>query len=285
VKWPDIDQLPDPPKEVGSRPALWVAIDGVTDPQNLGNILRSCHFFGTDGVIVGKQKSPPLGGIVSKASSGALEIMNLYIAPHFPILLKQNALKGSETKPIKITEDALLQSPPSSNTPWQIIGLSSPDAVAEKPSELFPLPNASEGSAEDAPKSKKSRPQEVIDFSKVVLDRPTILVVGAEGDGLRPIVKRYCHFLATISPTSEPQTSGATSSISKIGSLNVGSAVSAALFHLLSRKGQSSSSDSSSSDSSSSDSGSQNQEKEKQDQEKEKQDQEKEKQDQEKEVR
>lgn len=46
-------------EQVGSQPArppprpLWVAVDGVENPHNLGAILRSCAFFGADGVLVG----------------------------------------------------------------------------------------------------------------------------------------------------------------------------------------------------------------------------------------
>jgi len=36
-----------------TRPPLWVAVDGVENPHNLGAILRSCAFFGADGVVVG----------------------------------------------------------------------------------------------------------------------------------------------------------------------------------------------------------------------------------------
>jgi TrmH RNA methyltransferase len=35
------------------RQPLWVAVDGVENPHNLGAILRSCAFFGADGVLVG----------------------------------------------------------------------------------------------------------------------------------------------------------------------------------------------------------------------------------------
>jgi tRNA G18 (ribose-2'-O)-methylase SpoU len=34
------------------RPPLWLALDHVQDPQNFGAILRSCVYFGVDGVVV-----------------------------------------------------------------------------------------------------------------------------------------------------------------------------------------------------------------------------------------
>jgi len=40
-------------RELRGRKPLWVAVDGVENPHNLGAILRSCAFFGADGVLVG----------------------------------------------------------------------------------------------------------------------------------------------------------------------------------------------------------------------------------------
>ncbi|KAI9184305.1 hypothetical protein H9P43_003358 [Blastocladiella emersonii ATCC 22665] len=57
------------------RPPLFVYLDGVEDPQNLGAILRTCHFLGVDGVAVSEKGSSALTPTVSKASAGALELM------------------------------------------------------------------------------------------------------------------------------------------------------------------------------------------------------------------
>ncbi|EPS62531.1 hypothetical protein M569_12258, partial [Genlisea aurea] len=56
---------------------LWVALDEITDPQNLGAIIRSCYFFGASGVVVCAKNSAPLSGVVSKASAGSVELMEL----------------------------------------------------------------------------------------------------------------------------------------------------------------------------------------------------------------
>ena len=47
-----------------------VALDEVTDPQNLGAILRTCHFLGVSEVVLCAKNSAPLGPTVSKASAG-----------------------------------------------------------------------------------------------------------------------------------------------------------------------------------------------------------------------
>lgn len=73
LEFETVTSLP-PPAEDGTAP-LWLALDEVTDPQNFGALLRSAHFLGADGVIVSLKNSAPLTPVVSKASAGAMELM------------------------------------------------------------------------------------------------------------------------------------------------------------------------------------------------------------------
>ncbi|KAG0361038.1 hypothetical protein BGZ54_009267 [Gamsiella multidivaricata] len=60
------------------EPPVWIALDEVVDPQNLGAILRTAFFMGVDGVVVCHKNSAPLSAVVAKASAGALEVRPTY---------------------------------------------------------------------------------------------------------------------------------------------------------------------------------------------------------------
>lgn len=65
------DDLTDSAEQAG-HPALLVALDGVTDPRNLGAVLRSAAAFGADGVVVPARRSAGVTAATWKASAGAV---------------------------------------------------------------------------------------------------------------------------------------------------------------------------------------------------------------------
>ncbi|XP_059634895.1 uncharacterized protein LOC132277160 [Cornus florida] len=133
----------DPVSIEGDKGPLWVALDEVTDPQNLGAIIRSAYFFGASGVVLCAKNSAPLSGVVSKASAGSLELMELRSCKNMMQFLVSSSGNG-----------------------WRVLG----GSVASR----------------------------AIPLNQIEPGVPTVLVLGSEGTGLRPLVERSCTQLIRI---------------------------------------------------------------------------------------
>jgi len=151
--------------------ALLLALDGVTDPHNLGAILRSAAGAGVDGVILPERRSAMVNETVVRASAGT--------AGRVPVCRVVNLGRAL-------------------------------DDLKEAGAWIYGLA-AGEGSR---------------DYLDEAFDRATVLVMGAEGEGLHLKIRERCDGLLHI-----PMPGG-------IESLNVSAAAAVTLFRVLARRGQ-----------------------------------------------
>ena len=59
-----------------NKTSIIVVLDQITDPNNIGSIMRSCALFQCKSVILPKDHAPDITPALSKAASGAVEIVN-----------------------------------------------------------------------------------------------------------------------------------------------------------------------------------------------------------------
>ena len=195
-----ISVLPHPGED-DSAPSVWLALDEVADPQNLGSLLRSAHFLGGGGAKVGilvcSKNSAPPSPVVSAASAGALELCEVYETSNLPRILKRAAEDG-----------------------FRILG-----AAAEAPAGL----TDADGNAITC-----------TDLSSCVTksDAPLVLVLGSEGHGLRNLVARACTGFVRIPGAAVPSAidnddADGLAPSAGVDSLNVGVTGAILLWHFL----------------------------------------------------
>jgi len=83
----DLDSLIEGCRGLGEAPLL-LAVDGLTDPQNLGAIVRSAEALGAHGLVLPQRRNAGLTGTVAKVAAGALE--------HLPIARVVNLNRSLE---------------------------------------------------------------------------------------------------------------------------------------------------------------------------------------------
>ncbi|MBP3652384.1 MAG: 23S rRNA (guanosine(2251)-2'-O)-methyltransferase RlmB [Clostridia bacterium] len=76
VDYKTLDDIFDYANEQGEDPFI-ILLDGVTDPHNLGAIIRSAECAGAHGVVVPERRAAGLGPAAAKAAAGALNYMRI----------------------------------------------------------------------------------------------------------------------------------------------------------------------------------------------------------------
>jgi len=65
-----------------------VCLDSVTDPRNIGSLIRSAAAFGVDGIIIKERNFPSDSKLMYKAASGAIEYINIFEVSNINSTLK-----------------------------------------------------------------------------------------------------------------------------------------------------------------------------------------------------
>ncbi|MEO0532350.1 MAG: 23S rRNA (guanosine(2251)-2'-O)-methyltransferase RlmB [Cyanobacteria bacterium P01_A01_bin.123] len=137
----DLDHLIAQAGEQAKRPVIVVA-DGITDPHNLGAIIRTAEAIGTQGLVIPQRRAVGITSSVAKVAAGALE--------NLPVARVVNLGRAMET-------------------------------LKEAGYWIY-------GTAVDA-----SQPIHTVEFTS-----PTVLVVGAEADGLSLSMQKSCDMLVSL---------------------------------------------------------------------------------------
>lgn len=129
---------------------LGIFLDGITDPMNFGNIVRSAYYLGADFIVVPSQDSSRMGPVAAKASAGALDMASIY--------------KTDEAIPFL---DRLKKSG------WSIVSTSARPSAAEL-----------ESMKENQAAHIKNKFIEASDLPALLSEAPVLLVLGSEGSGI-----------------------------------------------------------------------------------------------------
>ena len=76
----------------GRNDIVFACLDGVTDPRNIGSLIRSAASFNIDGIIIKERHFPDESKLMYKAASGAIEYVNIFEVSNINSTLKN--LKG-----------------------------------------------------------------------------------------------------------------------------------------------------------------------------------------------
>ena len=87
-EYASVDDILNAAREKGENPLI-VVCDELSDPHNLGAVIRTADAAGAHGVIIPKRRSAGLTAVVGKTSAGAVAHVPVARVPNLPALLKE----------------------------------------------------------------------------------------------------------------------------------------------------------------------------------------------------
>ncbi len=82
----DLDDLVDGPHP---GPPFLLVLDGVTDPHNVGSLLRSAECAGVTGIVLARHRAAHVTPTVAKVAAGAIEHLRFAVVPGIPAALRR----------------------------------------------------------------------------------------------------------------------------------------------------------------------------------------------------
>ena len=101
--------------------SIMMALDQVTDPQNVGAIIRTFNFFGGENLLITKDNSAEINGSLAKSASGALESVNIIKVTNLSMALKKMKKKGFTIIGLDENSDVMLHNTKDYNNEKKVL--------------------------------------------------------------------------------------------------------------------------------------------------------------------